>query len=83
MVHTEAGEFYAPIVAENLFTAALMPHYYLASTVLSNGVYLLFKDSGYNEAEAFAQLMADHVAIQYETPSKEIKVDDRYFLSLT
>ncbi|MGE3318598.1 MAG: polymorphic toxin type 17 domain-containing protein [Candidatus Berkiella sp.] len=80
---SESGRQYLPQIVDNTFSFLLMPQYYVASSILSSGVYYGFKDTGYDNAEAFAQLAVDAVA--YSTTVSRgtaYKVDEQYRYNL-
>lgn len=79
----ESGRQYLPQIVDNTISFILMPQYYVASSILNTGVYYGFKDTGYDNAEAFAQLAVDAVA--YSTTVSRgtaYKVDEQYRYNL-
>ncbi len=82
--NAETAGTYAGIITDNVVSCALMPGFYVASTVLSNGVYFAFKDSGYDNLEAIAALAADGAAFSLANGSgNNYEIDERYNFHLT
>lgn len=80
----QTGELYAPILADNVASFLLMPQYYAISTVVSNGIYYLFKDTGYDNCEALFQLAGDSIAIAaLNGTGSNYEIDERYSYHLS
>lgn len=60
---TKESEEYTKMIMGNLVSFALMPQYYVASTVLGGVVYYTFKNSGYDNLEAIVNLATDAAAL--------------------
>jgi hypothetical protein len=54
---------YLQSMGSNAISFAIMPHYYIASTILNNGLYYVFKDTGYSKLEAGCQVLAEALAL--------------------
>lgn len=57
------AEQYTKLTISNAISFALMPQYYVVSTILGGAVYYAFKDSGYDNIEALCQLTIEGVAL--------------------
>jgi len=75
----QSAEIYVPYAVDNLVTIVTMPEYYFATTVVSNGVYYAFKDTGYDYAESIAQVACDGVVQSAITGSgSNYELDEKY-----
>ncbi len=75
------AEEYTKLAMSNLISFALMPHYYVASTVLNGVVYYTFKDRGYDNLEALCLLASERVALgstSSQQGNKQIKTEEAY-----
>ncbi|MGD9592069.1 MAG: hypothetical protein AB7V32_06080, partial [Candidatus Berkiella sp.] len=80
----ETAANYSGMLLDNVVSFALMPQFYVASTVLGNIVYYKFKDSGCDNLEAIAMLAADGAAFSLATGSESnYEIDEQYTYRLT
>lgn len=78
-IDKKTAEASAPWLIENTVLFGLMPQYYVASSVLGMGVYYAFKDSGNDNWEAFATLIAETISSSIEMGSEQnAPIDERY-----
>ncbi|MCS5709795.1 hypothetical protein CC99x_012885 [Candidatus Berkiella cookevillensis] len=77
---------YAESFVNHAIGLAIMPQYYIASTLVSNAVYYGCMYSGldrFESLEALAQLCGDQICYRYTNGnSSEILFDERYFMRL-
>ncbi len=75
------AEQYTKLAISNAISFALMPQYYVVSTVLSNAIYYTFKDTGYDNLEAVCQLAGEGIALSathHASDKKERKEGEAY-----
>lgn len=77
---------YAESFANHAIGLAIMPQYYIASTLVSNAIYYGCMYSGldrFESLEALAQLCGNQICYRYTNGnSSEILFDERYFMRL-